>query len=112
MQSDDPATHDINDNPATHDINGDEPNRRGFASDDTTTGAAAPGSPQAYTCPVSDLEHEYIGITSGHLNVGVSTDNWSIPSGSGDDAIAVHGGTGSNFLTGRTGLDTLSHGSG
>lgn len=112
MQSDDPATHDINDNPATHDINGDEPNRRGFASDDTTTGAAAPGSPQAYTGPVSDLEHEYIGITSGHLNVGVSTDNWFIHSGSGDDAIAVHGGTGSNFLTGRTGQDTLSHGSG
>jgi Ca2+-binding RTX toxin-like protein len=89
-------------------------NRRGLASDDTTTGTAAPGSPQSYTGPVSSLEHEYIGVTSDHLNIGVSTDNWFIHSGSGDDAISAHGGasvldggTGSNFLTGGTGQDTF-----
>ena len=49
-----------------------------------------------------------------NLNIGVSTDNWFIHSGSGTDAIAAHGGTnvldggtGSNFLTGGTGTDTF-----
>jgi Ca2+-binding RTX toxin-like protein len=106
MQSDDPTTHNLGD---------DSVGRAGFASDDTTAaGTAAPGSPHFYTGPVSGLEHEYIGITGDHLNIGVSNDNWFIHSGSGDDAIAVHGGTnvldggtGSNFLTGGTGRDTF-----
>jgi len=102
LQSDDPATHNLGD---------DSVGRAGFASDDTTVaGTATPGSPQFYTGPVSNLDHEYIGITSHSLNIGVSNDNWFIHSGSGDDAIEVHGGTnvldggtGSNFLTGGTG---------
>jgi Ca2+-binding RTX toxin-like protein len=109
------ATHDINDASATHDINDDDSvARAGFASDDTTAGTAAPGLPQAYAGPVSGLQHEYVGITGDQLNIGVSNDNWFIHSGSGDDAITVHGGTnvldggtGSNFLTGGTGRDTF-----
>jgi hypothetical protein len=118
--SDDPATHDIaddknnliSDDPANHDLLDDK--SRGIVSDDTTTGTAAPGSAHAYTGPVQGLQNEYIGVTSDHLNIGVTTDNWFIHSGSGDDAIAVHGGTnvldggtGSNFLTGGTGTDTF-----
>ena len=110
--------HEINDASATHDINDnrrhDSVARAGFASDDTTAGTAAPGLPQAYAGPVSGLQHEYVGITGDHLNIGVSNDNWFIHSGSGDDAITVHGGTnvldggtGSNFLTGGTGRDTF-----
>jgi Ca2+-binding RTX toxin-like protein len=103
-QTDDPANHDINDNST---------NLNGFVSDDRTTGGSGPGSPHAYSGPVHGLEHEYIGLTNDHLNIGISTDNWFIHSGSGDDAITVHGGTnvldggtGSNFLTGGTGSDT------
>ena len=99
--NDNPATHEINDNPLTHDINDDDPvARSGFMSDDMTAGTAAPGLPHSYTGPVSGLQHEYIGITSDHLNIGVSNDDWFIHSGSGDDAITAHGGT--NVLDGGT----------
>ena len=102
------------DDPITHNIGDDSVGRSGFASDDRTAGTAGPGSPQFYTGPVRGLDHEYIGITSHNLNIGVSNDNWFVHSGGGDDAIAVHGGTnvldggtGSNFLTGGTGRDTF-----
>jgi Ca2+-binding RTX toxin-like protein len=135
LLSDDPATHNIADNkssaaapqavgnagpvpapvsddPAIHDIADDK--NHGLISDDTTTGAAASGSTQPYTGPVQGLQNEYINVTSDHLNISCSTDDWFIHSGGGDDAIAVHGGsnvldggTGSNFLTGGTGTDTF-----
>jgi Ca2+-binding RTX toxin-like protein len=86
----------------------------GFAAADTTNGQPAPGTPQSYTGPVIGLQHGYITVTSDSLNVGVSTDNWFIHTGSGTDAIAAHGGTnvldggtGSNFLTGGNGVDTF-----
>jgi Ca2+-binding RTX toxin-like protein len=60
------------------------------------------------------LQHEYISVTPDSLSIGVGTDNWFIHTGSGTDAIAVHGGinvldggTGSNFLTGGSGTDTF-----
>ena len=63
---------------------------------------------------MSGLQREYIDISTDSLNIGVSTPNWFIHSGSGDDAIAVSsgtnvvdGGTGSNFLTGGSGTDTF-----
>lgn len=86
----------------------------GFTATDTTTGQSASGAAQAYTGPVSGLQTQYIAITPDSLNVGVTTDNWFIHTGSGNDAVAVHGGTnvldggtGSNFLTGGSGSDTF-----
>jgi Ca2+-binding RTX toxin-like protein len=86
----------------------------GFAAINMSTGAPVSDSPQAYSDPVSGLQSEYISITADRLNISVSTPNWFIHSGSGDDAIAVNGGTnvldggtGSNFLTGGSGTDTF-----
>ena len=81
---------------------------------DTTTGQSVSATGQPYTGPVSGLQWEYINITSDSLNISVSTPNWFIHSGSGNDAIAassginvLDGGTGSNFLTGGSGTDTF-----
>jgi len=86
----------------------------GFAAFDTTTDQAAPSVIQPYTGPVSGLQNEDIDITSDSLNISVSTPNWFIHSGSGNDAIAVSsgtnvmdGGTGSNFLSGGSRTDTF-----
>jgi Ca2+-binding RTX toxin-like protein len=86
----------------------------GFAATDMITGAPVSDSPQAYSGPVPGLQSEYISVTADKLNIRVSTPNWFIHSGSGDDAIAVNsgtnvldGGTGSNFLTGGGGTDTF-----
>ena len=61
----------VSDDPAIHDILDDK--SRGFVSDDVTTGTAAPGSSHSYTGPVQGLHNEYIGVTSDHLNIGVTT---------------------------------------
>jgi Ca2+-binding RTX toxin-like protein len=60
------------------------------------------------------LTSEYITAATDSLNISVSTPNWFIHPGSGNDAIAVSSGTnvldgstGSNFLTGGTGEDTF-----
>jgi V8-like Glu-specific endopeptidase len=86
----------------------------GIAVEDTTTNSALNPAVQPYTGPVSGLQYEYINITSDSLNISVSSPNWFIHSGSGNDAIAVSsgtnvmdGGTGSNFLTGGSGTDTF-----
>jgi Ca2+-binding RTX toxin-like protein len=81
---------------------------------DTTTGQPVLANEQPYSGPVSGLLHEYINITSDSLNISVSTPNWFLHSGSGNDAIAANGGTnvldggtGSNFLVGGSGTDTF-----
>jgi hypothetical protein len=81
---------------------------------DTTTGLPLPAVSTPYAGPVAGLQSEYINITSDSMNMSMSTPNWFIHSGSGDDAIAVSsgtnvldGGTGSNFLTGGSGTDTF-----
>ena len=86
----------------------------GLAVMDTTTGQSVSATAQSYTGPVSGLQNEYINITSDSVNIGVSTPNWFLHSGSGTDAIAANsginvldGGTGSNFLTGGSGTDTF-----
>jgi serralysin len=63
---------------------------------------------------VSGLQEQYINVIPDNLNITVTTPNWFIHSGSGEDAIAVNsgtnvldGGTGSNFLTGGSGADTF-----
>ena len=85
-----------------------------IAALDATTNQPLGVVGQAYTGPVIGLQNEYINITADKLNISVSTPNWFIHSGSGDDAIAVasgtnvlDGGSGSNFLTGGSGTDTF-----
>ena len=79
---------------------------------DATTQQTIPATGAAYNGPVLGLQNEYVNVTSDNLDVTASTDNWFIQTGSGTDAIAVHGGsnvldggTGSNFLVGATGVD-------
>ncbi len=86
----------------------------GFAAFDATAGEAAPPAVQFYPGPVSGVQTEYVNITPDNLNVSVSTPNWFLHTGGGEDAVAVSsgtnvvdGGTGSNFLTGGTGTDTF-----
>jgi phospholipase/lecithinase/hemolysin len=81
---------------------------------DTTTGKPLAASGQPYTGPVSELQQQYINITSDNLNIGVSTPNWFIYGGSGNNAITASSGTnvldagsGSGFLVGGTGTDTF-----
>ena len=81
---------------------------------DATTGQAVAAQGQPYTGPVGSVQQQYINITPDNLNVTVSTPNWFIHSGGGQDAIAVSsgnnvvdGGTGSNFLTSGSGTDTF-----
>jgi Ca2+-binding RTX toxin-like protein len=66
------------------------------------------------TGPVSGLQEQYNNFTPDTLNISVSTPNWFLHSGSGNDALAVSsgtnvlgGGTCSNFLTGGSGTDTF-----
>lgn len=82
---------------------------------DTTTGADLHDTfSSAYTGPVSGISIQTIAITPDSLNITALADNAFIKSGTGNDAIAVHGGTnvvdagaGSNFLTGGSGFDTF-----
>lgn len=81
---------------------------------DTTTSQPVAARGQPYTGPVGSVQRQYINITPDNLNISVSTPNWFIHGGSGQDAIAVSGGnnvvdggTGSNFLTGGSGTDTF-----
>ncbi len=79
-----------------------------------TTGLPVAATPVFYTGPVAGIEREFVLLTPENLTVAVAGPNWFIHSGSGDDAIAVaggtnvlDGGTGSNFLTGASGADTF-----
>ena len=77
-------------------------------------GKTVPATPTYYAGPVGGVEKELILLTSENLAIAVAGANWFIRSDSGDDAIAVaggtnvlDGGTGSNFLTGASGFDTF-----
>jgi hypothetical protein len=81
---------------------------------DTATDQNLPGTFEPYVGPVSGVTNEYITTTTDSLNITVTSPNWFIHSGSGNDAIAVNSGTnvldgstGSNFLTGGSGNDTF-----
>ena len=95
-------------------VKGDDASTPGLAVLNTTTGQPISATAQAYPGPVADLREQYVNITPDSLNISVSTPDWFISSGSGNDAIAVSsginvldGGTGSNFLTGGSGTDTF-----
>jgi hypothetical protein len=86
----------------------------GLAVQDTTINQPVTATSCLYAGPVDGLQEQYINVTSHSLNISVSTSNWFIHSGSGDDAIAVSsgtnvldGGSGSNFITGGSGADTF-----
>ncbi len=81
---------------------------------DTTHDEPRTATGHPYSGPVAGLENEYVNVTADNINIAVSTPNWFIHSGNGDDAIAVNsgtnvldGGAGSNFLTGGSGTDTF-----
>lgn len=81
---------------------------------DTKTGQNLAATAQPYSGPVAGLANEYIAVTPDSLNITVTTPNWFIHAGPGNDAIAVSSGTnvldgstGSNFLTGGSGADTF-----
>jgi hypothetical protein len=59
-----------------------------IAAFDTSTNQPLGVVGKSYTGPVVGLLNEYIKITADKLNISVSTPNWFIHSGSGDDAIA------------------------
>jgi hypothetical protein len=89
---------------------------------DTTTGLNVavdpPATPAAgaFTGATPGITEEYVNINPDNLNFSTTTPNWFLHSGSGEDAIDVSkgngtnvldGGTGSNFLVGGTGHDTF-----
>jgi hypothetical protein len=82
-------------------------------SDQTThTNSTTPGD--SYSGPVAGVQWQFVDVTPDNLNINAMTQNAFIHSGSGNDALAVmggtnvlDGGTGSNFLSGGTGNDTF-----
>ena len=78
----------------------------------TATGQAAHTDGDSYTGPVASLQRQFIWSGEGNVVIAASTPDVFLHGGSGDDALAVHGGTnvldggaGSNFLVGSTGAD-------
>lgn len=81
---------------------------------DTTTGQSMPAVGTSYSGPVSRLQYQYVYTGGNSVNVSVSSDNWFLKGGPGNDAIqayggynVIDGGSGSNFLTGGNGTDTF-----
>ena len=81
---------------------------------DTTVGQSFLPITFPYSGPVAGLEQQYIYPGGHSINVSVSSNNWFLKSGPGQDAIQAFGGynvldgsTGSNFLTGGSGTDTF-----
>jgi probable HAF family extracellular repeat protein len=81
---------------------------------DTTVGRAFLPITDQYTGPVAGLQQEYVYPSSDSVNITVTSDNWFLKGGPGTDALQAHGGynvldgsTGSNFLTGGSGIDTF-----
>jgi hypothetical protein len=81
---------------------------------DTTTGMVSDVTGDPYTGPVAGIKNQFIDITTDNLNITAVTPNTFIHTGSGMDAIDVgaangtnvlDGFTGTNFLTGGTGID-------
>lgn len=84
----------------------------GLAVFDETAQQAVIAKGGAYGGPVSGIQNQFVDVASDDLNAALSTKNWYVKTGSGEDAIAAFGGTnvldggaGSNFLSGATGAD-------
>jgi hypothetical protein len=81
---------------------------------DTTTGQDLGATGTPYNGPVPGLQQQYLYPGTNSANIIVSSDNWFIVGGPGDDALQAFGGHnvidgsgGSNFLTGGSGTDTF-----
>ncbi len=92
----------------------EQPAITGLTAFDTTTNTTMAVTPQPYSGPVKGLTSEFVTATSDNIDLSVTTPNWFLHSGSGEDALQVSsgtnvmdGGTGSNFLVGGTGTDTF-----
>lgn len=82
----------------------------GLVASDQTSQQPVIARGEAYAGPVSGLQNQFVDGTSDNLNVAMSTQNWYVQTGDGNDAITAFGGTnvldggaGSNFLTGGAG---------
>jgi len=104
--------------PPTTGGSGTQPGTGGgnFTIADQTTGQQTFASGDTYTGPVPGIADQFILITPDNLNISSAIPNVFIHSGSGTDALDVSrangnnildGSTGSNFLTGGTGIDTF-----
>lgn len=85
-----------------------------IAVSDTTQNMSFLPITEQYTGPVAGLQQEYIYPGVDSMNVNVSSADWFLKGGPGNDALqafggynVLDGGTGSNFLTGGTGTDTF-----
>lgn len=85
-----------------------------IVAQNTATGTDIADTSSTYHGPVAGIVSEFSAITPDSINVTALADSMFIKTGSGNDAIAVHGGTnvvdagsGSNFLTGGSGFDTF-----
>lgn len=82
---------------------------------DTTTQAYVQDTfSHPYSGPVAGVKFELVDITTDSLNLGPMSDSMFVKTGSGNDAIQLHGGTnvadcgaGSNFVTCADGFDTI-----
>jgi probable HAF family extracellular repeat protein len=81
---------------------------------DTTRSVSFLPITDQYSGPVAGLDQEYIYPGHDSVNMTVSSHDWFLKGGAGDDAIqafagynVLDGGTGSNFLTGGSGTDTF-----
>ncbi len=79
-------------------------------------GLSSPGgnATSDYVGPVAGVEHQFVAISPSTVVASASTDNWFLHGGTGDNALAAHGGRnvldgggGSNFLVGGTGTDSF-----
>ena len=90
--------------------------RQGYATiyDTTTQAYIADSYSHPYTGPVAGLQYDCEPITPDSLNITARENSMFIKTGSGNDAVALLGGTnvvdagtGSNFLTAGGGFDTF-----
>ncbi len=90
--------------------------REGYATiyDTTTQAYIGDHYSHPYMGPVAGLQYDCEPITPDSLNITARANGMFIKTGSGNDAIALQGGTnvvdaggGSNFLTGASGFDTF-----
>jgi len=83
-----------------------------FGYTDTTTSAAGAVTPDLYSGPVNYLQYQYIWGSTDNVAISANRNNAFLHGGTGDDALAVNGGSnvldggaGSNFLVGGAGAD-------
>ena len=84
-----------------------------FAYTDTATSTAGAVTPDLYSGPVNYLQYQYIWSSTDNVAISANRNNAFLHGGTGDDALAVNGGSnildggaGSNFLVGGSGADS------